>query len=183
LRDLKSRVSEHLIERKRVWAYLLVSLSKRTREQFRCLLTQKGFEGDLIFDHDHKRLEISVRPSAKSANKDTTSLSGGEKSFSTVSLLMSIWNVMETPLCAMDEFDIFMDMSVRKKSIELLINLGLEENQSSCQFLFLSPGDKKQVPTFGRQEGDIKVFEMQPPDRHQGQLPVANGAHGADDSE
>jgi len=161
LNDLKRRVQQNLDDRRTVWAFQCNSLAQRTRESFTILLTQKGFHGNLNFDHGAKRLQIEVRPTATATNKDTSSLSGGEKSFSTTCLLMSIWQVMETPLCAMDEFDVFMDGSVRKKSIDLLVQLGLSAAQKETQFLFLSPGDKKQVPS--AKKGEIAVFEMAEP--------------------
>lgn len=36
------------------------------------------------------------------------SLSGGEKSFSTICLLLSLWDNMTVPFRALDEFDVFM---------------------------------------------------------------------------
>ena len=40
---------------------------------------------------------------------DTMQLSGGEKTFTTLALLIAIGQVMETPFRVMDEFDVFMD--------------------------------------------------------------------------
>ncbi len=39
---------------------------------------------------------------------NTESLSGGEKSFSTVAFLMALWSNMELPFYSMDEYDVFM---------------------------------------------------------------------------
>lgn len=50
----------------------------------------------------------TVAQSAKVKDKDPKSLSGGEKSYSTVCLLLSIWESMGTPFRALDEFDVFM---------------------------------------------------------------------------
>jgi chromosome segregation ATPase len=40
--------------------------------------------------------------------KDPKSLSGGEKSYSTICLLLSLWASMRNPFRALDEFDVFM---------------------------------------------------------------------------
>ncbi len=49
-----------------------------------------------------------LRPTSQQQSSDTKGLSGGEKSFTTVSLLLALWEAMESPFRAMDEFDVFM---------------------------------------------------------------------------
>lgn len=39
---------------------------------------------------------------------NTESLSGGEKSVSTVAFLMALWSHMDLPFYSMDEYDVFM---------------------------------------------------------------------------
>lgn len=47
----------------------------------------------------------------KAALSDMRSLSGGERSFSTVCFVLSLWAIAEAPFRALDEFDVYMVMS------------------------------------------------------------------------
>lgn len=60
-------------------------------------------------DIDQKKLEMIVNPQQGTQGvTKTTNLSGGEKSFSTVALLYSLWQSMEFPFYFLDEFDVYM---------------------------------------------------------------------------
>jgi len=55
----------------------------------------------LSFDHQHRHLDIEVQLDAAQGGpqgaRDTRTLSGGERSFSTVALLLSLWEGTITP--------------------------------------------------------------------------------------
>lgn len=44
----------------------------------------------------------------KASLTDMRSLSGGERSFSTVCFVLSLWSITESPFRALDEFDVYM---------------------------------------------------------------------------
>lgn len=69
-------------------------------------------------------LSIKVKPrndkSGVNLQKlDTASLSGGEKSFSTVCFIMALWQEVDVPFHFLDEFDVFMVSNV--KSVNCLL--------------------------------------------------------------
>ena len=76
---------------------------------------------------------------SKSDNEftDVTNLSGGEKSYSLVSLLLSLWDVMEAPFYCVDEFDVFMDDINRQAATNLLIKGA--ETMLKHQFIYITP--------------------------------------------
>lgn len=58
----------------------------------------------------------------KHNSKDPRALSGGETSFATICLLLSIWECVACPLRCLDEFDVFMDAHNRKLAMSLLVS-------------------------------------------------------------
>lgn len=98
--------------RKNTYAALQDRIAHRTRIYFRNFLHQRDYDGVLRFNHDKEKLEIDVvvdRHTAESkSTKNTKCLSGGERSFTTVCFIMSLWEAMEAPFRCLDEFDVFM---------------------------------------------------------------------------
>eukprot|EP00951_Prasinocladus_malaysianus_P042113 scaffold505354_cov39-Prasinocladus_malaysianus.AAC.1 len=69
--------------------------------------------------------------------EDLKSLSGGERSFTTVSFILALGEITDNPFRAMDEFDVFMDAVNRRISMQSLIKFA--HDQRHVQFMFLTP--------------------------------------------
>uniref|UniRef100_A0A4W5L3A9 Si:dkey-119f1.1 n=1 Tax=Hucho hucho TaxID=62062 RepID=A0A4W5L3A9_9TELE len=100
-------------DRHRVYTELRRFLSVRCKMYFDSMLSQRGYIGKMMFEHKNETLSISVQPGVgdKAALSDMRSLSGGERSFSTVCFVLSLWAIAEAPFRALDEFDVYMVMS------------------------------------------------------------------------
>ncbi|KAF5280331.1 hypothetical protein FQR65_LT03140 [Abscondita terminalis] len=97
-------------------------------------------QGHLEIDMEEKKLDIVVIPQHGSEKITTTAnLSGGERSFSTVAFLYSLWQCVEFPFYFLDEFDVFMDTVNRSKVMEIL--LFHAKKCPDLQFVFLTPQD------------------------------------------
>jgi len=166
LLDFQERIRQHLDGRYKRWIYFRKAIARRTNILFNAFLAKKGYAGHLTFDHKARTLDIFIqldkmRSDKENVSRDTKSLSGGERSYSTVALLLSLWEAMETPFRAMDEFDVFMDAVNRRISMELLINAArLHKNR---QFIFITPHDFSTI----KPGPDIKIHRMYPPERGQ----------------
>ena len=100
-------------------------ISARSRINFSYLLIERAFRGTLVIDHANKLLDVVVQPddTNKSAKgRQTKTLSGGEKSFSSICLLLSLWEAMGAPLRCLDEFDVFMDDVNRDVSTRMIVS-------------------------------------------------------------
>jgi structural maintenance of chromosomes protein 6 len=92
-----------LNERRQRFKIFRSSICVKARELFAHLLSLRGFQGKLIIDHNQQLMKMKVNPDGKGHRKDVRSLSGGEKSFAQVCMLLAVWEAMGSPLRALDE--------------------------------------------------------------------------------
>ena len=117
--------------------------SQQASADFNMYLSKKQHAGVLHFDHDHETCGLEVSRNSQDANAksidDARSLSGGERSFTTLAFELAMWNFCETPVRVLDEFDVYMDDSYRREAVKTLLELCGE--QRNRQFLFITPQD------------------------------------------
>lgn len=157
------------------WKMFKKHISVRAKMMFVYHLSKRGFGGKLNFNHDKGRLDIQVRcsnlrglPAADmfsqvrtdqvdgtSRLKDVKSLSGGEKSYTTISLLLTLWDAVACPLRCLDEFDVFMDAANRKIAVDMMVRcyrwastvsdpalqLDSARHANEVQYCFITPQD------------------------------------------
>lgn len=102
---------------------------------------------------------------ASDKGRQTKTLSGGEKSFSTICLLLSIWEAMGSPIRCLDEFDVFMDHANREISMKMMVQAA--RRSVGRQFILITP----QAMTAVEGWHDVKIFKMTDPERGQQNLP------------
>lgn len=122
IRSMKNALNKRLAK----WRMFQRFISSASRANFMYLLSERDFRGRLLLDHEHHTLEVQVEPDKTRKNaaaRNTKTLSGGEKSFSSICLLLAIWEAMGSPIRCLDEFDVFMDNVNRAISTNMLVGL------------------------------------------------------------
>ncbi|CCH44800.1 Structural maintenance of chromosomes protein [Wickerhamomyces ciferrii] len=109
---------------------------------FKTSLAFRNFSGNLDFDYDKKKLTMYVSTKNDKKPRHVDSLSGGEKSFSQISLLLATWKPMRSRIKGLDEFDVFMDQVNRKIGMRLMLDKLSKENS---QTIFITPQDIGQI--------------------------------------
>ncbi|CAG8672880.1 433_t:CDS:10, partial [Cetraspora pellucida] len=154
-----------LHSRMQKWRNFRTYISVRARIQFSFQLSKRGYTGKLLFDHQNKKLTLRVQideQTNQNTDKDPKSLSGGEKSFSTICLLLALWEAMGCPIRCLDEFDVFMDAVNRRISMRMMIETARD---SDCtQYILITPQDASNVSP----GPDVRVHRLQDPERGQG---------------
>ncbi|XP_068433413.1 structural maintenance of chromosomes protein 6-like [Clinocottus analis] len=147
--------------RLQVYAELRMFLSARCKYYFDSMLAQRGYTGSMAFDHKNETLSISVQPGQgnKADLSDMRSLSGGERSFSTVCFVLSLWAITEAPFRCLDEFDVYMDMVNRRISMDMMLKVAA--GQRYRQFIFLTPQSMSSLPV----SKIIRILRLKDPDR------------------
>ncbi|NXN74821.1 SMC6 protein, partial [Himantopus himantopus] len=156
-------LEEIMTQRFKIYRQFLRLLSLRCKLYFDHLLRIRACSGKILFDHKNETLSITVQPREedKGALNDVRSLSGGERSFSTVCFILSLWSITESPFRCLDEFDVYMDMVNRRIAMDMILKVA--DSQHHRQFILLTPQSMSSLPTSSR----IRILRMQDPERGQ----------------
>lgn len=112
------------------WRLFRRLITVRAKNAFANYLNNRGYNGNILFDHNKGTLKLSVQTEETSGprhDKDPKSLSGGEKSFATICLLLALWESIGCPIRCLDEFDVFMDAVNRKISMSMMVSGAMVE--------------------------------------------------------
>lgn len=99
-------------------------LKKLVRSNFRTFLSKRGHSGTISFRHDngvpelHFITKMATHDIANKEGADTKNLSGGERSYTTLSFILSLAEICQNPVRILDEVDCFQDEASRKVSYE-----------------------------------------------------------------
>ncbi|KAK0648780.1 hypothetical protein B0T16DRAFT_408777 [Cercophora newfieldiana] len=143
------------------WRNFQRHITAQSRSNFQYLLAERGFRGKLLFDHRRKLLDLQVEPDKtekRTEGRSTKTLSGGEKSFSSICLLLSIWEAMGSPLRCLDEFDVFMDNVNRAISTNMLITAA--RRSVNRQYIFITPNA---IEGRAKLDKDVKIIRLTDP--------------------
>jgi chromosome segregation ATPase len=122
--ELSELLKQSFMQRMKMYRRFQRYISARSRINFNYLLSERAFRGKLLIDHKAKLLDVHVEPdetTKSSKGRATKTLSGGEKSFSSICLLLALWEAMGAPLRCLDEFDVFMDDVNRDVSTRMIV--------------------------------------------------------------
>lgn len=176
---LHSAIVASIDERRTRWGEFRRYISSRAREHFMTLVAERGYKGRMSIYHDTKELELHVETDKsnrmangnrkgtvqnrkeESAGRKTQTLSGGEKSFTTICMLLAMWEAMGSPIRCLDEFDVFMDNVNRAVSLQLILDVA--RWSVGRQFILITPQAMSGIAN----DPDIRVTRLTDPERGQ----------------
>ncbi|KAJ3128495.1 Structural maintenance of chromosomes protein 6, partial [Nowakowskiella sp. JEL0407] len=128
--------------RRNRWDTFRSFISARSKMLFSMLIAKRLSRGKLKINHDAKTLDLIIYTNANDGERerDSRSLSGGEKSYSQVCFLISLWDTMGGPFRALDEWDIFCDSVNRKKIMQLFLDQA-NDDVNARQYILITPQD------------------------------------------
>jgi len=85
--------------------------------------------------------------------------SGGERSYTTLALLLALGEKLETPFRILDEFDVFLDPASRRLVLQLLIHAA--KKMTHRQFIFITPQDISSL----KADPILRIHKLKPPER------------------
>ncbi|XP_035312163.1 structural maintenance of chromosomes protein 6 isoform X2 [Cricetulus griseus] len=178
LRRFIKLLEEIMTHRYKTYQQFRRCLTLRCKLYFDNLLSQRAYCGKMNFDHKNETLSISVQPGEgnKASFNDMRALSGGERSFSTVCFILSLWSIAESPFRCLDEFDVYMDMVNRRIAMDMILKMA--DSQRFRQFILLTPQSMSSLPSSKL----IRILRMSDPERGQTTLPFRPVTQEEDDN-
>jgi peptidoglycan hydrolase CwlO-like protein len=140
--ETSANLNADLKKRKQRWRQFRQHIALITDIKFNEILNDKGSSGTIDYDHKLNSLNLCVQKDSSDANsqqKDVKALSGGERSYTTIALLLALGESLETPFRVLDEFDVFLDPITRKLTIDSLIKMATGKEMRHRQFIFITP--------------------------------------------
>ena len=163
----RQMLQSSLDDRRDRWKKFRQHITARARVNFVHLLSERGFRGGLNINNQQRKLWVSVEPDLtrkSGSGREANTLSGGEKSYSQICLLLSMWEAMGSPLRCLDEFDVFMDAVNRNTTVKMIVQAA--RDSVGKQYILISPGSKEDIPV----AADVHVQELKPAERGQATL-------------
>lgn len=144
----ENALEKGITQRRKTRRVLERKLKIHVRSHFVQFLSVRGHSGSLQFKRNEKGfMELIITTqmaSHKSTDgetyetKDLRSLSGGERSFTTLAFMLALAEVVQNPIRVMDEIDVFQDEANRRASFKTLINY-CTNFLTDKQFIIITP--------------------------------------------
>merc|ERR1719154_66390 len=156
-----SYLADALVKRKQGFLAIRQTCCHLVNNNFVTQLDARKYIGRLLFNHNDKTMHIQVNPNNQESSagldvdRDIRNLSGGEKSYSSVSLILALWQRMTPPFRVLDEFDVFMDTVNRKIAISNILNFARLYRKD--QFIFLTPLGTDNID----RRDDVKIIQLE----------------------
>mmetsp|Transcript_43500 Transcript_43500/g.103388 ORF Transcript_43500/g.103388 Transcript_43500/m.103388 type:complete len:1198 (+) Transcript_43500:70-3663(+) len=135
-------------------------------------LSQRSFAGSASVNFATKEMELKVKPrshekpNGRGDEVTVDRLSGGERSFITLCMVLALKEATNSPFLGMDEFDVFMDDANRTVALDMLVKV-LKLYPTQC--VIITPNSIKLISDNDR---DIKKHLMRPIERGQQTLNI-----------
>jgi structural maintenance of chromosomes protein 6 len=118
-------------------------IAERAAQEFSRITRERGYGGELQFDHANQRLNLRMRVHGCEEGGSKSTLSGGERSFAGVCMLFSLWPFLSCPVKVLDEFDVFMDGLNRRHVLSLFLSFF----KNDFQAILITPLDTEDLIT------------------------------------
>ncbi|OUM53494.1 hypothetical protein BVG19_g2781 [[Candida] boidinii] len=159
--NLHNHLKKSLLDRVHNLRSTRLNTCYTVNETFQNCLKLRGFRGELNFNFKERKLILKVSTKANESLRKIESFSGGEKSFSQIAFLLSIWKPMHSKIRGLDEFDVFMDQINRRLSLKLILEKVAEHPKT--QTIFITPLNISKIE--GINNDSVYIHEIEDPKR------------------